>query len=45
MIKLASSVAKEYNINKTLINEGHAYVYEGGTKKVYKENNDGKLDK
>ena len=35
----------QYNINKTLINEGHAYVYEGGTKKVYKENNDGKLDK
>ena len=35
----------QYNINKTLINEGHAYVYEGGAKKVYKENNDGKLDK
>ena len=35
----------QYNINKTLINEGHAYVFEGGTKKVYKENNDGKLDK
>jgi len=35
----------QYNINETLINEGHAYVYEGGTKKVYKENSDGKLDK
>ena len=23
-------------INETLINEGHAYVYEGGTKKVFK---------
>ena len=35
----------QYNINKTLINEGHAYIYEGGTKKVFKESKDGKLDK
>ena len=26
---------KQWNINKTLITEGHAYVYEGGTKKVF----------
>ena len=26
---------KQYNINKTLISEGHAYVYEGGTKKTF----------
>ena len=26
---------KQYNINKTLISEGHAYKYEGGTKKVF----------
>ena len=26
---------KQWNINKTLINEGHAYVYEGGTKKRF----------
>ena len=25
---------KQYNINETLINEGHAYVYDGGKKKV-----------
>ena len=30
----------EYNINQTLINEGHAYEYEGGKKKMFvnKEN-------
>ena len=27
---------KQYNINEQLIKEGHAYVYEGGTKKVFK---------
>ena len=27
---------KQYNINQTLISEGHAYVYEGGKKKVFK---------
>ena len=26
---------KQWNINKTLIAEGHAYVYDGGTKKVF----------
>ena len=26
---------KQYNINETLITEGHAYVYEGGKKKVF----------
>ena len=25
----------EYNINQTLINEGHAYEYEGGKKKMF----------
>ena len=35
----------QYSINEKLINEGHAYVYEGGTKKVFKENKNGKLDK
>ena len=25
----------QYNINETLIKEGHAYAYEGGTKKVF----------
>ena len=27
---------KQYNINKTLISEGHAYIYEGGKKKIFK---------
>ena len=27
---------KQYNINQTLISEGHAYVYEGGKKKLFK---------
>ena len=26
---------KQYNINETLISEGHAYVYEGGKKKLF----------
>ena len=26
---------KQWNINETLIKEGHAYVYDGGTKKVF----------
>ena len=26
---------KQYNINKTLISEGHAYIYEGGKKKLF----------
>ena len=27
---------KQYNINKQLITEGHAYVYDGGKKQVFK---------
>ena len=27
---------KQYNIDQTLISEGHAYVYEGGKKKTFK---------
>ena len=26
---------KQWNINETLITEGHAYVYEGGKKKLF----------
>ena len=26
---------KQWNINETLITEGHAYIYEGGKKKVF----------
>ena len=26
----------QYNINDTLIKEGHAYIYEGGKKKIFK---------
>ena len=26
---------KQWNVNETLITEGHAYVYEGGKKKVF----------
>jgi len=26
---------KQWNVNKTLITEGHAYVYDGGKKKVF----------
>ena len=26
---------KQYNVNETLISEGHAYVYEGGKKQVF----------
>ena len=34
-IFIEDSEGKQWNINKTLINEGHAYVYEGGTKKRF----------
>ena len=27
---------KQYNINKTLISEGHAYIYDGGRKQIFK---------
>ena len=26
---------KQWNVNKTLISEGHAYIYEGGKKKLF----------
>ena len=26
---------KQWNVNETLIKEGHAYVYDGGTKKLF----------
>ena len=34
-IYIEDSEGKQYNINKTLISEGHAYVYEGGKKKMF----------
>ena len=34
-IYIEDSEGKQYNINETLISEGHAYVYDGGTKKVF----------
>ena len=34
-IFIEDSDGKQWNINKTLIAEGHAYVYDGGTKKVF----------
>ena len=27
---------KQWNVNETLISEGHAYVYDGGKKKLFK---------
>ena len=33
-IFIMDSEGKQWNVNKTLIEEGHAYVYDGGTKKV-----------
>ena len=35
-IFIEDSEGKQYNINETLISEGHAYVYEGGKKKILK---------
>ena len=35
-IFIQDSENKQYNINETLITEGHAYVYEGGKKQVFK---------
>ena len=26
---------KQWNVNKTLISEGHAYIYDGGKKKIF----------
>ena len=34
-IFIEDNEGKQYNINKTLISEGHAYVYEGGKKKMF----------
>ena len=34
-IFIEDSEGKQYNINETLISEGHAYVYEGGKKKMF----------
>ena len=34
-IYIEDKEGKQYNINKTLISEGHAYVYEGGKKKLF----------
>ena len=35
-IYIEDSEGKQYNINETLITEGHAYVYDGGKKKLFK---------
>ena len=35
-IFIEDSEGKQYNINETLISEGHAYVYDAGKKKVLK---------
>ena len=34
-IFIEDSEGKQWNVNETLIAEGHAYVYEGGKKKVF----------
>ena len=34
-IYIEDSEGKQYNINETLIAEGHAYIYDGGKKKVF----------
>ena len=34
-IYIEDKEVKQYNINKTLISEGHAYIYEGGKKKLF----------
>jgi len=34
-IFIEDSEGKQYNINDTLISEGHAYLYEGGKKKLF----------
>ena len=34
-IYIEDAEGKQYNINETLISEGHAYVYEGGKKKLF----------
>jgi micrococcal nuclease len=34
-IFIEDNEGKQHNINETLISEGHAYIYEGGKKKVF----------
>jgi len=34
-IFIEDTEGKQYNINETLISEGHAYIYEGGKKKMF----------
>ena len=34
-IFIEDAEGKQYNINETLISEGHAYIYEGGKKKMF----------
>ena len=34
-IYIEDAEGKQYNINETLITEGHAYIYEGGKKKLF----------
>ncbi len=34
-IFIEDNEGKQYNINETLITEGHAYIYDGGKKKVF----------
>ena len=34
-IYIEDKEGKQYNINKTLMSEGHAYIYEGGKKKLF----------
>jgi micrococcal nuclease len=36
-IFITDKEGKQYNINETLISEGHAYTYDGGKKKVFKK--------
>ena len=40
-IYIEDAEGKQYNINETLISEGHAYVYEGGKKKLFYKRNSG----
>ena len=35
-ITLEDADGNQYNINEQLIKEGHAYVYEGGKKKIFR---------
>lgn len=34
-IFIEDAEGKQYSINQTLMNEGHAYIYEGGKKKIF----------